>query len=331
MNKMAKGLFSITLMFTAVICIACAGITPMTVTASFMSLAGYTINLPKDCIVDPATGYDIYGPEEITSDRAAQEPEYMFLIAGKDAVKVAGPEINGSQYCVVDNQKIVKNESGFSVTINSHVSYIIEIDDFEDEISLAEVQLSLQGNTTTLSNFIFAAAPDNNGVARNIRITALVDGIAVGSKDIGTIEVRATREEIILISVQKLSGSESIMLDAGELEEISFTDFAFVVDFGSPVTVNDTNNSISMPENLYWSTAIVEVFAREEVLGECETNCTPPEFDTSNEVSIIIYEMEDAQSILVTPASGNFPAHSQIVLQLDFGNGCSYIERVYTE
>ena len=320
MNKMAKGLFSITLMFTAVICIACSGITPMTVTASFMSLAGYNVNQPEDYRLDLPAGYTMYNPEDITSDRAAQEPEYMFLIAGKDAVKVDGPEINGSQYCVVDNKEIVKNELGFSVKVNSHVSYGITIDDFEDVIDLAEVCLNLDGEITK-SSFIFTASPAGDGAAHNIKITAFVDDIAVETKDIGTIEVRTTREGAILTSIHKLSDNELIQLEAGELEEISFTDFAFVVDFGSPVTVDSSNNIVSV----FGGTGTVRVFAQEGTKAECEANFFFPEENPANEVGINISKLGDV-FVEIVPVEGQFPAHSQIVL--DCGG---YIERLFTQ
>jgi hypothetical protein len=143
--------------------------------------------------------YTLYEAEERICDPAAQSPEYVFLVAGKEAVRVEGPEIEGAAYFVLENEEIREVDysyfedywaAGFEVIVNSHLTYTIAIIDFEDEFDLAEVELGLRDNTIE-STFIFAASPSGDGVAHDINITALIDGEGVTSKKARSIEVRA--------------------------------------------------------------------------------------------------------------------------------------------
>ena len=321
MKKIIQTIIAITLTASALICSACSnteGAETTTIKASFTNLSAYSILSPDECTGNPAAG----------------EPEYMFLIAGEEAVDVNGPSIDGTQYCVIDNPSVTEVEpgyfedeysSGFVVILNPNLSYTVEIDDFESEVGLAEIRLSPDDGKTS-PEFIFIAAPGGDGVAHNIKITALVDGTSVDSKYIGTIEVRGTREGPSSISVQVISDSDSIVLAGGELEEISFTDFEFLVDFGSPVTADISNKTISV----FGGTNPVRVFAQDGTKAECESNFFFPEDDPSNEISVDISVQGD-DSIRVTPSAGNYPAHSQIVLALYYGDGSGYIERLFTK
>jgi len=307
MKKIIQTIIAITLTSSALICSACSnteGAETTTIKASFTNLSGYSILSPDECTGDPAAG----------------EPEYMFLIAGEEAVDVNGPSIDGTQYCVIDNPSVTEVESGyfedeytsgFVVILNPNLLYTVEIDDFESEIDLAEVRLS-PDNGKTLCGFIFTATPGGDGVAHDIKITAIVDGSTIDSEEIGSIEVRGTLQGDIITSVLRLSDNEQTLLKGGELQELPFTNFAFVLGFDSAVNIDNSNNTIQA----YGKTATVEAFAQEGSKEECEADFFFPEHDISNEIDINIEGLADGQSVLVSPSVGDFPAHSQVVIYL---------------
>lgn len=322
MKKIVQTMIAITLTSSALICSACSnteGAETTTVKASFTNFSGYSILSPDECTGNPDAG----------------EPEYMFLIAGEEAVDVNGPSIDGTQYCVIDNPSVTEVKpgyfedeytSGFVVILNPNLSYTVEIDDFESEVDLAEVRLSPDDGKTS-SEFIFIAAPGGDGVAHDITITAIVDDITIDIKTIGSIEVRGSLQGDISTSILRLSDNEETLLKGGELEELLFTNFAFVLGFDSAVSIGDSNNTIQA----YGKTATVKAFAQAGSKEECEANFFFPENDISNEIDINIEGLEDGQSVLASPSAGNFPAHSQVVIHVNYGDGTGYIARVFTE
>jgi hypothetical protein len=117
----------------------------------------------------------------------------------------------------------------------------------------------------------------------------------------------------IHVSTVRSGSSEKIGLGGGELKEIPFSDFAFVVTFDSP--------DESM---IQW-----RVYAQKGTKEGAESNFFFPENDAANEVEIRLDIMADGKSVSVTPASGQFPSASQVVLVLDWVGGVRHITRVF--
>ena len=292
--------------------------------------------------------YTVCEPDERTADPSAQSSEYVFLIAGKEAVMLEGPEVKGEEYFFLENQQIRKVDrgyfedygtAGFEVTVNTHLGYTVAIQDFKGDVDLAEVRLGARGNTIT-STFTFAASESGDGVAQDIIITAFIDGREVGSKEVRSIEVRAgPRKEgkgEIEFSVRRASTGEETRLKPEEIDHIPYTDFAFVVDFDSAIKAIDGGNTIAvyLPAWKEWRTPSIQVFAREGLYFE-----PLPEADAANEVSVRV-EILDEERILVTPLEGNFPSQAQVVLKMSFGwfappdrltVEVTYTKRVYVE
>lgn len=137
--------------------------------------------------------YNIYKPHERLSDPRAEEKEYVFLVIGRDGVELDGPYISSNdgvnidQIYELENENIKKEEDGFRVTVNPSLKYFIYIDDFEEEIDLAKVEIIKEGNKIN-SHFIFVAT--GSGVAHDIVITAAVNNYAIRSTTPITIEAR---------------------------------------------------------------------------------------------------------------------------------------------
>jgi hypothetical protein len=292
--------------------------------------------------------YTVYEPEQRTGDPSAESPEYVFLIAGKEAVMLEGPEVKGEEYFFLENQQIRKVDhgyfedyrtAGFEVTVNTHLSYTVAIEYFEDEVGLAEVRLGAKGNTIT-STFTFAASESGDGVARGIIITAFIDGREVESKKVRSIEVRAgPRGEgkgEIEFSVRRASTGKETRLKPEEINHVPYADFAFVVDFDSSIKAVDEGKTLAvyLPAWKEWRTPSIQVFAREGLYFE-----PVPEADAANEVRIRIEILGD-ERVLVTPLEGDFPSQAQVVLKMSFGwfappdrptTKVDYTKRVYVE
>ena len=125
----------------------------------------------------------------------------IFLLKDKEGVRVIGPEISSSpqrefeveSIFYLADQEISKyegEEDGYIVRVNSYLTYDIAIDDFEDEVDLARVELSKEINSIK-SNFIFLAR--TGGIVR-VKITAIVNEKGVASSGPIGIEVRLTRD-----------------------------------------------------------------------------------------------------------------------------------------
>ena len=296
------------------------------------------------------SGYTVYDAAEKTGNPAAGAPEYIFLVAGKEAVTLEGPEVGGKEYFIVKNEKIREVgygyfeddwDSGYEITINSHLAYTIAIEDFEDEVytTLAEVLLKLEGNTIE-STFIFAASPSGSGVAHDIEINALIDGEHVGSVNVGSIEVRNSDNPGTQVSLKRLSNGEETALDPWELDQVPFTDFAIIVDFNTEIQPSEGENRVIVYREFWeeWADTDVKVFAQKGTVAGFQSNAFFPEDDPASEVSVQIEIISD-DSIMVSPVSGGFPSGSQVVLSLDFGEFAppglppareGYIARIFT-
>ena len=134
---------------------------------------------------EPLTGFTVYEADARRNDPRAGEPSYVYLQAGVDAVRLPGPvvrDVTPSSLFVLENPGVVEDATGFTVTVNGRLGYRVAIDDFEDEISLARVELVRRGDVIT-SSFIFpgrAGEPYGGGVAHGLTIQAVVYGAAAG-------------------------------------------------------------------------------------------------------------------------------------------------------
>ncbi len=268
-------------------------------------------------------GVDVFLPEKKISNPAAGDWAYIYLLAGEEAVRIDGPVLQGEEFFVLENPGVHQTDNGFEVIANSHVSYSVCIDDFEEEIELSEVHMCLEGDTIE-SAFIFAAAPSGDGVAHNISVKAAIDGIVVDQKNAGSIEVRGEWNVPTEVTISRLSNEESIYLDlkGGNREEIPFMDFAFVVDFNSPVKdMDETGNNTLMVYRRFWSEwadTIVKVYAADRAGEGPDVAFVSPNDHHPDEVAIIT-EIISEDTIRVSPASGSFPSGSRIVLKLHYG------------
>ncbi len=140
----------------------------------------------------PTQTVTLVNPEVDVSGFTIHEPKgYVYLVIGQDGVRLAGPEISSQVGIDLDNEGIMRvsqyGPSVYLVRVNSHLSYYVTISDFENEIGLARVELTKKGNTIT-SSFIFVATED--GIARNVTITAAVDEVNMGSSIPISVEAR---------------------------------------------------------------------------------------------------------------------------------------------
>ena len=147
-----------------------------------------TPTLPKTLTIsNPSINLDqftTYEPDERISDLRAQDDTYVYLVTKRDAVEVQGPAISIDQgidlkaLFHLDSESIVisnpgkDHADGFTVKVNSELSYSVAIDDFEYEVNLAQVNLKLYNGYLT-STFVFAATAD--GVAKNLLISDVID------------------------------------------------------------------------------------------------------------------------------------------------------------
>lgn len=133
--------------------------------------------------------------------RSPRKGDLVFLLTGKEGVRVSGPPFS-SRMISVELDRIFYSENpamlplrgseekGFMVRFNEHLSYKIVINDFEDEIDLAQVDLRKEPQEIS-SEFIFVA---QGGGILTLRIAALWDGRTVAVSSPVRVEVRPTRE-----------------------------------------------------------------------------------------------------------------------------------------
>ncbi|MBT3363484.1 MAG: hypothetical protein HN929_01095 [Chloroflexi bacterium] len=138
-------------------------------------------------------GITIYEKDEKINDDRAGTPNYVYLVSEEEAVSLAGPDFSSTVGISPEDQLIQLvgdigyRAEGYTVTVNSRLSYEIDIADFEHEMALAKVELTKEGDIVR-SSFVFVGM--GNGVAKDVTITAVVDGVAEGSTIPISIEAR---------------------------------------------------------------------------------------------------------------------------------------------
>jgi len=139
------------------------------------------------------------------------------------------------------------------------------------------------------------------------------------------------------VFVKRISTGQQVRVSGGSFKTIAFTDFAFFVKFNGTVAsgdgVNTLQTHIRTGDILCDGLATVQVFAQEGTLEEFHRQrfdyFSFPESNPSNELSMEL-EILDHARILVSSTSGNFPAASQIVLILRWGENLGYVARLFT-
>jgi hypothetical protein len=132
----------------------------------------------------PLTGYLALGPVQYQKDPRAGEPSYVYLDAGKDAVILSGPvtayaatKVDASApklTTCVNEEAACQSHDGYLVQVNERLSYLITIEDWEDEIALGQIDLCLNNGSLT-AQFIFAGLRTCDGVAHEVTITPTLD------------------------------------------------------------------------------------------------------------------------------------------------------------
>ena len=139
-------------------------------------------------------GVIFLSPENYQNHPDAGQPEYVYLTNPEDGVFLLGPPLQGSELFYLQDEgiEILKEEGPstdvWQVTVNDQLSYRLNVEDFEDEISLAFVEVILSGNTIS-SRFYFVRSI-TEGVAHDITISAFVNESDEGSSEPYTIESR---------------------------------------------------------------------------------------------------------------------------------------------
>jgi hypothetical protein len=138
----------------------------------------------------------------------------------------------------------------------------------------------------------------------------------------------------IQVSVKRIPTGKEVEMGHGNLKTIQFTDFAFVVDFNASVEAGDGDNAIVADvkygeDTWLHRSAHVAVYAQQGSKEAAMDEFFFPEDDPANEVSTTV-EILDEERILVSPAAGEFPSGSQLVLWLDFGGGSGWCARMFT-
>ncbi len=120
---------------------------------------------------------------------------------------------------------------------------------------------------------------------------------------------------------------------------IPFTDFVFLVDIDFPVEAGASENSVLISFDQFYGQvdAVVRVYVVEE--SAISENSTLPWKITEVPIKV---EIPREGRVVVTPATGEFPERSRLVLALDLGSGVTaastppsqyrsgYFARVYT-
>jgi hypothetical protein len=92
----------------------------------------------------------------------------------------------------VEEESACLGQDGYRVKVNERLTYVITIDDWEEEIALGTVELCLNnGNLTTTFVFAGLGVYLGGGVAHDVTITPILDGAKGTSTTPITIECRA--------------------------------------------------------------------------------------------------------------------------------------------
>lgn len=158
-------------------------------------------------------GLSIFDPDEKRNDPRANSPDYIYLLLGKEAVRLSGPSLSvqgendatdlfefRSPSVEVRTETLPEGQHdiGIDVFVNERLTYRFTIDDFEDEGSIIESATLTLLEGTMHSEFVFAAT-GSPGVAHDLTIQALVDGIPSGEPTPPvTIETRYDEDACII-------------------------------------------------------------------------------------------------------------------------------------
>lgn len=161
--------------------------------------AGCTPLVVSDSTVS-TDGIPLFWPAEKTNNPKAQDAKYVYLEAGREGVVLLGPNVPDTAGAfALQSQSIglmtnsVDPDAlplGYRVFINHDFGYMVSINDFEEEVSLARVGLCQQNGSFT-SQFVFVANAGVSGVAHDITITAVAHSteISLPTSPV-TVEVR---------------------------------------------------------------------------------------------------------------------------------------------
>jgi hypothetical protein len=132
------------------------------------------------------SGYVQMDPSAYLHSSEAQEPEYIFLRGGKDAVILPGPPVTyGAASVDVSAAQLTSCvgegagcPEGYQVKVNERLSYRIKIWDWEEEIALGKIELCLNNGALT-TEFVFAGLGVylGGGVAHDVTIWPILDGV----------------------------------------------------------------------------------------------------------------------------------------------------------
>jgi hypothetical protein len=133
----------------------------------------------------PLTGYQPMDASVYLNDSRARRAGYLYLDGGKDAVILPGPavtyptasvDVTGQLTTCTNYESACLTEQGYVVKVNGRLSYLIIVEDWEDEIALGQVDLCLNNSTLT-SQFVFAATVIMGGMT-HVTITPILDGVS---------------------------------------------------------------------------------------------------------------------------------------------------------
>jgi hypothetical protein len=141
-------------------------------------------------------GEQVYRAADRQGDPRAQDPAYVYLARGHDAVALAGPSFpadsalaqagDGAGFSWADVAPLFTDV--MTVRVNARLAYSVSFDDYEDEVTLARVEV-WSDNDRIVSCFIFASH-DGDGVVHDVTIAGKVDGAPRSRTGALSIEVR---------------------------------------------------------------------------------------------------------------------------------------------
>lgn len=131
---------------------------------------------------------------------------------------------------------------------------------------------------------------------------------------------------------ESLSTGTQVDLSSSDPGVIEFTDFVIVVEsHGSVQAAGQEDTVVIAHGGDARAEARVRVFAQAGTPDQFrqDPGSHSPEADPVNELSVEVGILDERQ-VLVSSTTGSFPAASQIVLELDWGDGASYVSRMFT-
>tara|TARA_R110002096_G_scaffold16898_1_gene57580 strand:- start:23058 stop:23906 length:849 start_codon:yes stop_codon:yes gene_type:complete len=160
---------------------------------------------------EDTNGLLVFDPDDKRNDPRAGDPSYIYLLLDKEAVRLTGPSLAGQSEDLfefrspsvevrIETVPEGQHAIGMDVVVNERLTYQFTIDDFEDEGSLiGSASLTLL-NGTMQSEFVFAAL-GSPGVAHDLTIQAIIDGVPTGAATAPvTIETRYDDDACIIDS-----------------------------------------------------------------------------------------------------------------------------------